>query len=133
MVSGILNLEYYGEDYKTKFIMVNPILPQSLREKTINFLACRQYSQEGSTTNTTIFLFYNCVPTIVLLLLTTILALFRKKFWYAGLSILCATQVVLIFLTAPAMFFMYYYSFYLSGSMLSALYLIDLLSNKKCK
>lgn len=130
MVSGILNLEYYGEDYKTKFIMVNPLLPQSLREKTINFLACRHYSQEGSTTNTTIFLFYNCVPTIILLLLTIILALCRKKFWFAGLSILCATQVVLIFLTAPAMFFMYYYSFYLSGYMLSTLYLIDLLSNQ---
>ena len=131
MVSGILNLEYYGEDYKTKFIMVNPILPQSIREKTIDFLACRHYAQDENTTNKTIIVFYNCVPTIILLLLTTILALWKRKFWFAGLSILCATQVLLIFLTAPAMFFMYYYSFYLSGYMLSALYLVELLSNPK--
>lgn len=128
MVSGILNLEYYGEDYKTKFIMVNPILPQSLREKTIDFLACRHYAQGESTTNGGLVFFYNCVPTILLLFIATILALFKKKFWFAWFSVLCAAQLVLIFLTAPAMFFMYYFCFYLSGYLLITLYFVDTLS-----
>lgn len=131
MVSGILNLEYYGEDYKTKFILVNPIFSQKLREKTIDFLACRHYVQGASTTNIWLAVFYNCVPTIVLLFLTTLFAIWKKKFWFVGLSLLCMTQLVLIFLTAPAMFFMYYFCFYLSGYLLFTLYLVDSLSQRK--
>lgn len=125
MVSGILNLEYYGEDYKTKFMMVNPILSQSLREKTIEFLACRNYEQGNSTTGTALFIFYNCVPPLILLLICMLIALIKKKKEFICMGILALIQVVFIFLTAPAMFFMYYFCFYLCGYLLCGLFVLD--------
>lgn len=131
MVSGILNLEYYGEDYKTKFLAVNPLLSQSLREKTIEFLACRDYEQNGSKTGTALLIFYNCVPTLVLLLICMIAALFLKKKEFVCIGILCLIQVAFIFLTAPAMFFMYYYCFYFCGYLICALFVVDMVVHKK--
>jgi len=126
-VSGILNLIYYDEDYKTKFIFVNPILTQELREKTIELLACRHYVQGESTTNILLPVFYNCVPVIVLILICVILAVYWRKLWFMSLTILCMAQLVLIFLTAPASFFMYYFCFYLCGYLLCALFVVDLI------
>lgn len=131
MVSGILNLEYYGEDYKTKFIAVNPLLSQSLREKTIEFLACRDYEQDASKTGTALLIFYNCVPTLVLLLICMIAAVFLRKKAFVCMGILCLIQVAFIFLTAPAMFFMYYFCFYLCGYLLCGLFVLDMLGRSK--
>ncbi|MBO6015982.1 MAG: hypothetical protein J6P60_05285 [Lachnospiraceae bacterium] len=131
MVSGILDLVYYGEDYKTKFILVNPILSRQLRHKTIEFLACRHYVQGEITTNILLPILYDCVPVIRLLTVCMLAALFRKKYWFCCLALLCMTQLILIFLTAPAMFFMYYFCFYLSGYLLCALFVLDTRSQRR--
>ena len=54
----------------------------------------------------------------------------------AGILFMSGVQLVLIFLTAPAIFFMYYFCFYLTGYFLSALSIYELCprltrSNKK--
>ena len=124
-VDSINKLIYYGTDYKQLFALSNPLLSQSLREKTISTLACRNYVQDQIKTTSFLPVFYNCIPTFVLLCLVLLFSIIRKKRIYIVLSILSIAQVFLIFLTAPAMFFMYYFCFYLSGYVLITLFLLE--------
>ncbi len=125
MVSGILELKYYDTDFKQIFTAVNPPFGQALREKTIEFLSCRHYVQGNCTTSPALIVFYNCIPPIILLVLFTIAALVLRKKEYVLLSLLIQIQLILIFLTAPAMFFMYYYCFYLCAYVFIGLFLLD--------
>ncbi len=119
-VDSITKLVYYDMDYKEMFVFMNPPLGQSLREKTISLLACRTY-QEKIKTNALLPVFYNCIPVIVCMLVLFIIGCCKKDKLTAMLVLMTSAQVVLIFLTAPAMFFMYYFCFYLSGYFLTAL------------
>lgn len=119
-VDSITKLVYYDMDYKEMFVFMNPPLGQSLREKTISLLACRTY-QEEIKTNALLPVFYNCIPVIVCMLVLFIIGCCKKDKLTAMLVLMTSAQVVLIFLTAPAMFFMYYFCFYLSGYFLTAL------------
>lgn len=125
MISGILELKYYDTDFKSVFPAIHPPFGQTLREKTIDFLACRHYVQGNSTTTPALSIFYNCIPPIILLVLCTIAALVLRKKEYVCLSLLIQMQLILIFLTAPAMFFMYYYCFYLCAYVFIGLFLLD--------
>lgn len=120
-VDSINKLIYYGEDYKTKFIFMNPPLGQELREKTISLLACRTYEQDNIQTNALLPVFYNCIPVFVCMLVLFVFSCIKKDKLIAMLVLLVSAQTVLIFLTAPAMFFMYYFCFYLSGYFLTVL------------
>lgn len=130
-VDAINKLVYYDMDYKDMFVMMNPPLGQTLREKCISVLACRHYDKEHTTTNCLLVVFYNCVPTLILLLVGFIVSLIRHKKDLLCLIILTLTQVILIYLTAPAMFFMYYFCFYLAGYFVAMLIFLDLLFDKK--
>jgi hypothetical protein len=120
-VDSINKLVYYDMDYKTMFVFMNPPLGQSLREKTISVLACRTYGQDEIKTNALLPVFYNCIPVILCMLVLFVLACCKKDKLFAMLVLMTSAQVVLIFLTAPAMFFMYYFCFYLSGYFLTTL------------
>ena len=133
-IDAINKLVYYGNDYKSYFAFMNPPFGQALREKTISFLACRHYEQDNIRTNALLPVFYNCIPGVLLLLallLSSCIAALRtrkKRPGSAGRYVLCIVlilltlpQLVLIFLTAPAMFFMYYFGFYLSSYFLTVL------------
>ena len=120
-VDSINQLVYYDMDYKTMFVFMNPPLGQKLREKTISVLACRTYGQEEIKTNALLPVFYNCIPVIVCMLVLFVLSCRKKDKLNAMLVLIISAQVVLIFLTAPAMFFMYYFCFYLSGYFMTAL------------
>lgn len=120
-VETIYTLNYYGENYRDRYYFMNPLFGETLRNAMIDLLACRHYDSEHTTTNIFYPVFYNCLPTCILALFCMILCLIRKKYEMAGILFLSGIQLVLIFLTAPAMFFMYYFCFYLSGYFLSAL------------
>ncbi len=120
-VDSINKLIYYDVDYKNMFIFMHPPLGQNLREKTISILACRTYGQDEIKTNALLPVFYNCIPVIVCMLVLFVIACCKKDKLTAMLVLMTSAQVILIFLTAPAMFFMYYFCFYLSGYFLTVL------------
>lgn len=128
-VDAINRLVYYDTDYKSMFILMQPPLGQSLREKTISLLACRTYKQGDIRTNALLPVFYNCIPVLVLSVVFFLVALLRKNRVFAVLFLLLLGQFPLIFLTAPAMFFMYYFCFYLSGWFLCMLFITGSLTN----
>lgn len=131
MVSGILELKYYDTDFKKIFPFMDPPFGQAAREKVIEFLSCRHYVQGESTTNMFLPVFYNCLPAFILLAIATLTGFFQRKKAFVVLSLLIQVQLVLIFLTAPAMFFMYYYCFYLCGYAFVGLFFIDGLCARK--
>ncbi len=112
---AILNLNYYGTDYRSYFAFMKPPLGQKLREKTISFLACRKYGEETVDNSSWLPVCYNVLPVAILLLAALIRQIIRKKKEQALLILLVLIQFPLIFLTAPAMFFMYYFCLYLCG------------------
>lgn len=120
-VDSINKLIYYDVDYKNMFVCMQAPLGQQLREKAISLLACRTYGQDEIKTNSLLPVFYNCIPVIVCMLVLFIHACLKKDRLTAMLVLMVSTQVILIFLTAPAMFFMYYFCFYLNGYFLTAL------------
>jgi hypothetical protein len=122
----IYNLTYYGEDYKNEYYYSAPLLGEHLRNTVIQILACRDYTEGNVMTNLLYPVFYNCLPTFIIAFICMILCLCKKKFVPAGILFLTGAQVVLIFLTAPAMFFMYYFCFYLAGYFCSALAILEL-------
>lgn len=138
-IDAINKLVYYGNDYKSYFAFMNPPFGQALREKTISFLACRHYEQDNIRTNAMLPVFYNCIPGVIFLLVLFIsncIAVLRARKKQHGsvdryvlcivLILLTLPQLILIFLTAPAMFFMYYFGFYLSSYFLTVLSCLEL-------
>ncbi len=122
----VYTLNYYGEDYKNNYYFMQPVLGEKIRNTVIDFLSCRNYKEDNIKTNLFYPVFYNCLPTIIIALFLILFCLVKKKAVPAFLLFLTGAQVVLIFLTAPAMFFMYYYCFYLAGYFLSAVILTEL-------
>ncbi|MGN0130902.1 MAG: hypothetical protein ACI4AA_00500 [Lachnospiraceae bacterium] len=124
----IYTLTYYGEDYKNSYYFMQPVFGEKVRNAVIDFLSCRNYTENDVRTNILYPVFYNCLPTILIALICMIICLCKKKFVPAGILFLTGAQIVLIFLTAPAMFFMYYFCFYLTGYFCSALAVLELRS-----
>ncbi len=127
----VYTLTYYGEDYKNNYYFMQPLLGNGVRNAVIDLLSCRNYKENDIKTNFLYPVFYNCLPTIVITLFLMILCLIKKKGVPAFILFLTGAQVVLIFLTAPAMFFMYYYCFYLAGYFLSAVTFMELTESKR--
>lgn len=127
----IYTLTYYGEDYKNNYYFMQPLFGENVRNAVIDFLSCRNYQENNIKTNVLYPIFYNCLPTLIITLLCMIICLFQRRFVPAGILFLTAAQVVLIFLTAPAMFFMYYFCFYLAGYFGCALVCLELTGRKK--
>ena len=120
-VDAINLLNYYGTDYGAYFAFSRPLLGFSLRQRVISLLACRSYQKGNIRTNALLPVFYNVLPVCITLLAAFFISLFaikrkgpdgRKK---CLLQVLTILQFFLIFLTAPAMFFMYYFCLYLCG------------------
>ncbi len=112
---AILNLNYYDTDYRGYFAFMDPPLGQSLREKTISFLACRTYRKDGVTNRPWLKLFYNVIPPLCLLVVSLFYQIIKRRRKESLLIALTLLQFPLVFLTAPAMFFMYYFCLYLCG------------------
>ncbi len=127
----VYTLNYYGRDYKNDYYFMQAPLGASVRNAVIDFLSCRHYVSMAPKTNALYPIFYNCLPTFVFAFVCMIVCLFKKKFVPAGILFTTGVQVALIFLTAPAMFFMYYFCFYLAGYFLTAVMLLELNAKEK--
>lgn len=122
----IYTLTYYDEDYHNSYYYMKPLFGEALRNRIIDLLSCRHYEKDKANTNALYPVLYNCLPTFFIALTCMIICLIRKRYAMAGILFMSGVQLVLIFLTAPAIFFMYYFCFYLTGYFLSALSIYEL-------
>lgn len=124
-VDSINRLIYAGVDYKEVFLLSKPLLGQSFREKVISLLSLRIYKQNAIKTHPLLVVFYNATPGLIAMILLFLYGILKKKRTHWILSLLISLQFIFIFLTAPAMFFMYYFCFYLSSSFFITLFLVE--------
>lgn len=122
----VYSLVYYGRDYKADYYFMHPLFGEKIRERIITALACRTYYPDDVKTNALYPIFYNCIPAILLLLASFIACVIKRKKELAWLIVTITVQLPIIFLTAPAMFFMYYLCFYLTGYFFTALTIKEL-------
>ncbi len=111
----IYDLTYYGSDYTMRYYNSKPFFP-SIRKGLINIIAARNYDNENLYTIAYGSVFYNVIPWLILCVILFVCTLISKKRAEAYIIFTLSLQVPLIFLTAPAMFFMYYYCFYLCAA-----------------
>ncbi|MBR4759703.1 MAG: hypothetical protein IK078_06110 [Lachnospiraceae bacterium] len=114
-LDAIGKLTYYGMDYGNYFLLSRPFLGYDLRMKVISLLACRTYEKGNIHGNALLVILYNVLPVVLLSVIMLIVFAMKKKWERFWLLLLALVQFPLVFLTAPAMFFMYYYCFYLCG------------------
>lgn len=67
---------------------------------------------------------WSIIPTAILLLALTVAQLFRRHWLHALMGTMLLTHGILIFLTAPASYFMYYFPIYLVGNFILAIVLL---------
>ena len=120
-----LNVVVNGTDLYHGHFRFTDIGNERLRDKVIAFFACRSQNDFVST-NFMFPLFYNCTFATFILLMVMVIHIINKKIMevLADISLLLLEFVV--FLLAPAVFFMYYIPFYLT----SVVYLFILLLHK---
>ena len=114
-MDAIKKLTYYGMDYGSYFLISKPPLGYDIRMKVISLLACRTYEKGNIHGNPLLVILYNVLPVALLSAVALIIYAVKKKWERFWLLLLAMVQFPLVFLTAPAMFFMYYFCFYLCG------------------
>jgi hypothetical protein len=85
----------------------------NIRKIVGHFIGCRNY-YNGSIPMWQHFIFWNLIPVYLLLFLFGVISLIRKNYLLFVISILLVMHSGLVFLTAPAYYFMYYLPIYLS-------------------
>ncbi|GIP08711.1 hypothetical protein J1TS5_08810 [Paenibacillus macerans] len=101
-----------------------------LRERVIKILELRSIDNYYKPTPL-YYIFYNVTPCLLLGIVFLIYYLFRKKWGMATIFVLVLGAVPLIFLTAPAPYFMYYQPLYLWVYFFSTLFILVKVSDEK--
>ena len=85
----------------------------------------------SNTTNISFNLFYNIIPSIIILIVVSLICLYRKKYIMPIVFGFQLLKVVLIIITAPDCFFMYYLPIYMTGYTILALIIANHINSKK--
>ena len=114
-----LDLVYVDGGIITKKAMkkTDPPLGYDLRTKVISFINCRDYTNYNQTT----FLFpfvYNVIPQIIMMIIVLLVSIIKKRTKMTVIAVIVLFQFPIIFLTAPAAFWMYYMPLYMSGNII---------------
>jgi len=96
---------------------LNKTINTELRNKYYTLICCRESPSSFEKPTKWLPVFWNNIPPILFLILVTIGLFFTKYRNYGLIVALPLIKLPLIFLTAPAPFFMYYFSLYLIGYM----------------
>lgn len=112
--------------FRTIYDSTKP-LNLELRNNVINFLEC----YDGEHTNFAFHIFYNVVPSMVIVTILIIVCLIKKNwalFFTFGVIIAKAFAIIL---TAPDCFFMYYLPIYQVGSFMLWLTIVQFIYNRR--
>ncbi|GAA0077153.1 hypothetical protein UT300005_15310 [Clostridium sp. CTA-5] len=77
------------------------------------------------------YIYWNQLIPIILLFLMSVVSLIKKKFGFVIISLIYYIHLILVYLMVPTNHVMYFYQFYLLGYVLSILYLLSIIGNKK--
>lgn len=122
-------------DFATRYEYNTPISIE-LRRNIINFLEGKKNTDYNTSSSWMVNVFWNVIPIALILILTSIrevvLYLIKNKnclWWipFGGILI----KMVLVFLTAPTSYFMYYFSTYVVGGVLIVMWVIDNIKKKR--
>lgn len=103
--------------FKTEYFMNQPINVR-LRSAMINFWECKDENDLDCSSKTSCFIWKNVVWVVGLLFCVGLLVLRQRKYFLGIIIAIVLGKCFLIILTAPATYFMYYFSTYMIGSML---------------
>ena len=112
--------EFYSA-FKERYALVRP--PSiTIRRLLVSTLEGKRVTDYASSSLGFLWLFYDAIPILAALLILMILHAVRKdwKPFLLGLPVFAKTALVIA--TAPATGFMYYFSAYLSGGILTLLF-----------
>ena len=127
--SWTLDLNYINFD-RLVFNNSPKFLNYELRKDVISILNCRNINDYNKT-NFLHQIIYNVIPQIIILLGILICSIIKKNKLYLWISLLCLLQFPIIFLTAPAAFWMYYMPLYMSANILIFYILIQFIDTRK--
>lgn len=108
-------------NFLNKYTITKPI-NKELKVKIENLLL-------GDFINTTwlrrvyILIFWNILPVLIIILVCIVLSILRKDFFILCLQSSLILYTLILFLTSPANYFMYYFPIYLVGTLISILYI----------
>lgn len=107
-------------DFRTLYKTAQP-LSLSIRNNVINILEGWNLNTNNINTNITFNIFYNVVPSIIIVTILCIICLIKRK-WITLLTLgISLAKAFAIILTAPDTFFMYYLPIYIVGYFMLAL------------
>lgn len=93
-------------------------LNKKLKEKISRLLLL----QQGNGFSILGHLFWNTIPTILILLVILLTSLVKRRLFFVLIILLVLIRVPLLFITAPANYFMYYLPVYITGNFLILLF-----------
>ena len=76
-------------------------------------------------------IFWNPLIQIILVIVCAIISLVKKDWIYLGIFVTLIGNAGIVFLTAPANYFMYYLPVYISGTIIPIIYTAELINKKK--
>ena len=74
---------------------------------------------------------WSIIPTSITLFILFIVSLIKRHKIFSLLMLFIFTRMLIIFIMAPAHYFMYYLPIYISGNFIALIYIIQLISNKR--
>lgn len=120
-------------EFRTIYKSTSPI-SLNLRNGVINILEGWNISAEQCDTNISFNIFYNVIPSIIIVTVLCIISLFKKKWISLFIFGIILLKAIAIILTAPDTFFMYYLPIYLVGYfMLMLAIVLKIDKNKEIK
>lgn len=108
-------MAYWYKDFQRRYLWNQP-LNVEVRKHIISFLEGKKITDYEYSTSALELFFQNAVPFLVLLILVGILELVNKRMVFPFVIMFILGKCFIVMLTAPAMYFMYYFSAYLSSA-----------------
>lgn len=103
--------------FRTKYYFNQPI-NKKLRSSIINFWECKDESDLDCSSKFSCIIWKNVLWVVMLLVGCTVISLSKGKIFMGLVNGMILGKCVLIILTAPATYFMYYFSTYMIGGVL---------------
>jgi len=100
---------------------INGALNAELRSNTLDFLLLDK--GQSPYTNPLRTIIWNVTGVLLALITVALHALITRRFIWSAVAILLLGHTAIVFLTAPANYFMYYFPVYVAGGLLSIIYL----------
>ena len=108
----------FTDDFLNNYKFTSAISPKT-KVNVEKFLSGKSTSEPGKYNKFILYVFWNIVPIIIICAFNIILSIIKKRYEYSCIFLALLGNVAIIFLTAPASYFMYYLPVFVSGIIFS--------------